>query len=303
MRRFILSLLLVTTPASALAAKPWEEAPSFEARFLSDARPKKTKRVVTVAPSVTELLFTLGVGERVVGVSRFDDHPPGVKALPKVGGFLDPNPEAILALSPDLVIGVPNAGNRPALERVAKLGVPVLIVPGNAFPDVFHAIREVAPIFGEEAVAKGRALEAQIIGELTRLARSVAAKERVKVAIVYGWNPLVMAGPGSFADTIIQALNAENVVRTGSDYPHWSSERLVESQPAVIIDATGPHRALAGHKPWARFTSIPAVEHDRVHQISLDVLLRPGPRLVEGMRLLRRLLHPERKLRSGSGDR
>lgn len=302
MRRISFAVFLFTIPASALGAEPWEAAPSFEARFLSKARPKRTKRVVTVAPSVTELLFALGVGDRVVGVSRFDDYPPSVKALPKVGGFLDPNPEAILALDPDLVIGVPNAGNRPALERVAKLGVPVLIVPGNAFPDVFHAIREVAPIFGKSAVAKGRALESEIAGELTRLSRSVASREPVKVAIVYGWNPLVVAGPGSFADTILRALNAKNVVEGGSDYPHWSNERLVESQPEVIIDATGPHR-LAGGKPWARFTTVPAVANDRVHRLSLDVLLRPGPRLVEGMRVLRRLLHPETELRSRSGGR
>jgi iron complex transport system substrate-binding protein len=274
-----------------LAGAPWTAPPSVEPMFLSAARPKAIERIVTVAPSVTELVFALGLGDRVVGVSRFDDHPPAVKALPKVGGFLDPNVEAIVALSPDLVIGVPNAGNRPALERVAKLGVPVLVVPGNTFPDVFHAIRATSRALGTNAESAGRALEAEIQKELSGLASAVEARPRVNVVVIYGWNPLVVAGPGSFVDSIIAELNARNVVGTGGTYPHWSYEELVRAQPDVIIDASEVHGS-GGGEPWARFDAIPAVKNRRAHQVDLGGLLRPGPRIIEGMRLLKRLLHP-----------
>jgi iron complex transport system substrate-binding protein len=272
-------------------APPWMEPPSVEAQWLSKARPKELGRLVTVAPSITELLFALGAGDRVIGVSRYDDHPESVKKLPKIGGFLDPNAEAILALHPDLVIGVPNAGNRPALQRVADLGVPVLVVPGNSFPDVFHAIRAVAPVLGPQAAQKGKDLERDIISELLRLSKRAKRLPPSKVAIIYGWNPLVVAGPGSFADTILAALNGNNVVTGGGPYPHWSPEQLVAAQPDVIIDASEVHGA--GQQPWQRFSSIPAVKNKRVHPVELGGIFRPGPRIIEGMKLLDRLLHPK----------
>ena len=274
-----------------LNGTPWTAPPSVEAQWLSEARPKQLKRIVTVAPSVTELVFALGAGDRVVGVSRYDDHPESVKKLPKVGGFLDPNAEAILALTPDLVIGVPNAGNRPALQRVADLGTPVLVIPGNSFPDVFHAIRAVAPVLG--AAERGKDLEKEIIGELMALSAKASRLPPAKVVVIYGWNPLVVAGPGSFADTILAALNGKNVVMSGGDYPHWSREQLVAAQPEVIIDASEVHGALGGEKPWDRFTTIPAVKKKRVHAVALGGIFRPGPRIIEGMRLLFGLLHPE----------
>jgi iron complex transport system substrate-binding protein len=276
-----------------LLAAPWTDAPSVETQWLSAKRPKQIQRIVTVAPSITELIFALGMGDRVVGVSRYDDHPEKVKELPKIGGFLDPNAEAILALAPDLVIGVPNAGNRPALQRVADLGTPVLVVPGNSFADVFHAIRAVGPVLGDEPAKKGKDLEARIISELMRLSKTATRLPSSKIAVIYGWNPLVVAGPGSFADTIVAALNGKNVVSSGGDYPHWSSEQLVAAQPDVIIDASEVHGALAGQQPWARLTTIPAVKHKRVHEVELGGIFRPGPRIIDGMRLLFKLLHPK----------
>ncbi len=277
-----------------LAGVPWTDPPSVETQWLSKARPKAIERIVTVAPSVTELIFALGAGRRVVGVSRYDDYPPAVAKLPKIGGFLDPNPEAIIALSPDLVIGVPNAGNRPALERIAELGVPVLVVPGNSFADVFHAIRGVGPVLGEDAAKRGKDLERDIIAALLQLSKKAARLPPVKVAVIYGWNPLVVAGPGSFADTIVAALNGRNVVgaAAGGAYPHWSAEQLVVAQPDVIIDASEVH-GLAGPKPWARFSTIPAVKHGRVHAVELGGLFRPGPRIIGGMKLVFQLLHPK----------
>jgi iron complex transport system substrate-binding protein len=275
-----------------LSGAPWTEAPSVEAQWLSEKRPASIQRIVTVAPSITELIFALGAGERVVGVSRYDDHPESVKKLQKVGGFLDPNPEAILALRPDVVIGVPNGGNRPALQRIADLGVPVLVVPGNSFADVFHAIRAVAPVLGTEASEQGKNLERDIISELLRLSKRAKRLPPAKVAIIYGWNPLVAAGPGSFADTIVAALNGTNVVTSGGSYPHWSAEQLVAAQPDVIIDASEVHGAPTGKEPWQRFSSIPAVKNKRVHAVELGGIFRPGPRIIEGMKLIDRLLHP-----------
>ncbi len=265
-------------------------SPDVPVQYLGTVRPKDNpKRVVTVAPSLTELLHALGLFDRVVGVSRFDDFPPEVQKLPKVGGFLDPSLEAIVALSPDLVIAVPSAGNRGILERVAKLGHPVLVVPGNTYDDVFHAIRGVSEAFGPKTKAKGRALIQKIKGTQARLSKRVAGQPKVKVAVVYGWNPLILGGPGSFVDTMIGQLGGENIVRSGPQYPQYSTEQLLFAAPEVIIDATEGH---GGRAPYKRWSSVPAVKNKRVHQISLSGVLRPGPRIIDGMKSLAALLHP-----------
>jgi iron complex transport system substrate-binding protein len=296
------SILALAWPVCARAAETdierrmralIEAPPTLAPQFLGETKRGTTaKRIVTVAPSVTEMIFALGHGASVVGVSRYDEQPSEVRALPRVGGFLDPNVEAIVALKPDLVVGVPNAGNRPALERVAKLGVPVFVVPGNSLADVFHAARALAPVLGGEAPARAEKLLAQIERELASLARAVAEGKPPKVAFVYGWTPLVLAGPGSFADALLGVLNGKNVVTAGTAYPQYAVEKLIEDQPDVIIDASEAHTGAAS--PWMRFPSLAAVKSGRVHNLRLGDVLLPGPRIVRGMRLVAALLHPDR---------
>ena len=275
--------------ALLVLGSPVDDPPSVPPQWLSSARPKVIARVVTVAPSLTELLYGLGLYDRVVAVSRYDDYPAGVEKLPRVGGFLDPNVEAIVGLRPDLVLAVPNQGNRPALDRLARLGVPVYVVPGNTFADVFVAIRAVGALFPGEGAKAAVRLEAELVAELRRIEEARVGRSGPKVAVVYGYEPLILAGPGSFADTMLEVLGAQNLVQTGSAYPQYSAEALVRGAPEVILDATEAHGV--GAAPWARFTDLPAVRAGRVHAVPLGSLLRPGPRLLEGLRLLERLLY------------
>ena len=266
--------------ALLLAAAPWDAPPSFAPRWLSAARPTEVTRVVTVAPSVTELLYALGKGGLVVGVSRYDDFPEAATKLPKVGGFLDPNPEAILALRPSLVIAAPNASNRAPLERVAALGVPVLVLPGNGFSDLFVAIDEIAAITGTKAQAS--LLSAALRSRLSALAERAKAQPTLRALVVIGYQPLIVAGPGSFADTALAILGAKNVVEVDAPYPQLSAEEVMKRAPDVVIDAAGIH---GGERPLG-----PAFEKLRVVSFAESSLLRPGPRLVDAMEALERLL-------------
>lgn len=294
---------LCAFPASLFAADGFEariravieEAPSVEPGFLGGTGRRfedPPHRIVTVAPSATELLFALGAGDRVVGVSRYDDHPRVVASLPRVGGFLDPNVEAIISLEPDLVVGVPNAGNRPALERLSRLGIPVLIVPGNTFADIFHAMTALSRVLGAGAEARARALAGGIEGETLALAAALRGYTPPRVAFVYGWMPLVLAGPKSFADTLLVVLNAHNVVERGPPYPQYSVERLLQDGPEVIIDASEIHEGASGGRPWSKWTTLPAVKKGRIHRVPIGDVLRPGPRIVEGMHRIAAFLHP-----------
>ena len=273
----------------------WQQTPTVAPQYLSERKtsPALAQRVVTVAPSVTETIFYLGEGQRVVGVSRYDKFPEvPLKKLPRVGGFLDPNVEAILNLKPDLVIAVANAGNRSALERVAKFGVPVFVVPGNNFADLQAAVHSIAKIVGKEK--RGRALTLKIRNTLKQLQEKTSSLPGPRMALVYGWNPLVLGGPKSFVGSLAQALGAKNIVnaKNSSPYPHYAFEHVVKAAPEIILDASD----MAGtgtHAPWAAWTQIPAVKKGRVHVIPVGNILQPGPRIVEGLRQIAGLLYPQ----------
>jgi len=275
-------------------AAPWEAAPSVTPQWVGAARPAKgatIRRIVTVSPSATEILFALGAGARVVGVSRFDDRPEAVKRLPKVGGFSDPNVEAIIALEPDLVVAAANADNRPALERVAALGVPVFAVPGNSFADAFVATRAVAEHLGPGGVAAAQ----EVLDDMKRRLRAVPRLPRApRVLVVFSKAPLIVAGPGSVADAALGLVGAKNVAaQAARAYPSWSLEALVAARPDVIVDATGAH-GRSQPDPWAGLDVVPAVAAGRVLELDLATSLRPSPRFVEGVEALGRALKPDR---------
>lgn len=280
----LLPLALVAAPAAA----PWEQSPSVPPQLLEgpaarlgDAPPR---RVVSLAPSATELVFALGEGARVVGVTRYDDEPAEVRSLARVGGFLDPNLEAVLALRPELVLAAPNREIRPRLERLVELGVPVLVLPGNALQDVWWSTRALAPRLGPAAEERGRALLARLERSLVEVRDRPRAARRPRVALVYGQEPLVLAGPGSFAHQLLELAGAENVVRIERAHPIYSMEQLVVDAPELVIDATSEHGRGLGF--WEGQLGLDAVRNGRVHALTGTALLRAGPRVAEALREL-----------------
>lgn len=274
---------------SLMAATPlWQAPPSVAPQWVGAARAKAhVRRIVTVAPSVTETLFALGYEDRVVGVTRFDDRPERVKKLPKIGGFWDPNVEAVLALRPDLVIAAANVGARPALEQLSKLGVPVFVVPGDTLADAFHATRAIGGLMGAEGATRAARLTETMQTKLRQARTSSSAQT---VLVVFSHDPLVVAGPQSLAGAALLVLGVNNAVGPGPrPYPHWSAEALLMAAPDVIIDATGQH-GRGTKAPWAGLGSIPAVKNHRVRGLDLAVLLRPSPRIYEGIQALQEAL-------------
>jgi len=298
-----MSILLFVLSFMVQPTDPWLATPSFPARWMGDARPKSApQRIVTVAPSITEILFALGQGSHVVGVTRFDDFPPEADLLPEIGGFLDPSVEKILELKADLVIAAPNASNRVPLAKLVSLGTPVLVVPGNGFADLFHSIDAIGTAVRAEPEA--RALGDRLRAEVRALI--AVPRPKTRVVVVYDRNPLIVGGPGSFADTLVRLLGAENVVKVQSEYPTYSREQLLVDAPEVLIDASLTHWTKTGTSSpalapmdganaefWKTFASLPAVRDHRVYGITGSELLRPGPRLTAGMRRLAEVL--ERK--------
>ena len=287
--------LLVTAGGAAADApplRPGKRVAEGGAVWIGPRPTAPPRRIVTLAPSLTDVVLGLGLRDRLVGVTHLDDAPE-VAALPRVGGFLDPNPEAILALSPDLVLWVTDGGALPAVRRLAELSAasrhpfPILALDVVSVADVLATPRVVGEALGapDAGARLSRELEATIDGVRRRAERL----PRRRALFVVGREPLVVAGPGSFPDELLRIAGAENVVKGGRPWPVYPLEKAVADDPDVVVDAALREPA----EGIRRLAAIPAVRHGAVVRLPDDDLLRPGPRMVHGVEDLLVALHPE----------
>jgi iron complex transport system substrate-binding protein len=261
------------------------------------ATPALPQRVVSLAPSVTEIVFALGAGDRLVGVSTYCDYPPEAAKIDRIGTFLQPDIERILARRPDLVIGVPSPGNRVPVERLAELGAKVLIVDPERIADIFAAIRTIAAALG--VPERGERLVADIEGQLGAVQARLAGAPRPRTLMLVGRAPFVAAGRGTYQDELIELAHGDNLGAAGGErWPNLGLEFIVARAPEVIIDAsmgseepTDRSTALAF---WDAFPTIPAVRDHRLYGYRAYELLRPGPRVAQTLETVARFIHPER---------
>lgn len=250
------------------------------------------RRVVVLAPSLTDVVLAMGLGDRLAGVTRLDDAPEVAK-LPRVGGFLDPSPEAVLALSPDLVLWVTDGGALAAVRRIAALSrassrpFPILAIPIVNVADVVETPRIVGDALHDRAA--GERLSRALAADVEAVRRRAAGLPRRRTLFVVGHEPLVVAGPGSFPDELLRICGAGNVVRGERPWPVYPVEKAVADDPDVVVDAA-PQEPPEGIR---RLSAIRAVRDGRVLRLPNDDLIRPGPRMIRGLGVLFRGLHPE----------
>ncbi len=290
-------LLSAVLPAWLL----WAAPPASAGRPAAGAAPE---RVVSLVPAITETLFAVGAGDQVAAVSRYCNFPPEVSGLPRVGSFLAPAVEAVIALSPDLVLTSPSPGNRSAVETLRRAGVRVEVVAeGSAsISEALATIGRVADLAGHHD--EGRRLVAKIAAEIDAVRARVGGRPRPRAVVVVGRKPLILAGPDSYLGELLEVAGADNVARAvGGKWPRTSLEFLLSAAPEVIIDASMEQDASAGRgrvlDRWRRYESLPAVRSGRVFAAGDDLFLRPGPRLGRAAEALARWIHPDE---SGAAD-
>jgi iron complex transport system substrate-binding protein len=255
------------------------------------------QRIISLAPSITEILFALGVGDRVVGVSTYCDYPPEATRLDRIGTFLQPDIERILAKRPDLVIGVPSPTNRAPVERLESLGLHILIVDPERIASIEAAIHTIADVVG--VAPAGDALVAGMQRDIDAVTARLAGAQRPSVLMLVGRSPFIAAGAGTYQDELISLAHGDNLAApTGQAWPTVNLEFIVARAPQVIIDASmgseeAPDRdaALAF---WNGFPTIPAVRDRRIYGYRAYELLRPGPRAAATLARVARFIHPER---------
>jgi iron complex transport system substrate-binding protein len=250
------------------------------------------RRIVSLAPSVTETIFALGFGNRLVGVTTYCDYPAEATKLPKIGGFINPSLEAIAAQRPDLVIGV-NDSNHPVKAReMERLGLKVALVSVNSVNEILNSIKSVAGLIGSPEA--GEKLVYKITQQFDEVTKRVAPAPRRRTLLAVGFRPLVAVGGRNFIDELITAAGGENIAGNAAQpWLNLPDEYVVAKAPQVIIEAgMGSDRGRVARN-WGDLKSIPAVKERRVYAYPSDKILRPGPRVGEGLEEIARLVHPE----------
>ena len=248
-------------------------------------------RIVSLAPSVTEMLFALGVGEKVVGVTRFCNHPQEVKLLPKIGGYADPDIEAIVSLEPNAIIGVENvAEQREVCRRLEERGMKTLLIDEKGIEEFYASVRSTGSFCGVPDAAEKLVSRIRTRLDAVR-AKALQKKRKVKVLFLCGVDPLVGVGRGSFINELMEIVGAQNALRDERGYVLLDVERIVAAEPDVIVECVmGTEERVKEF--WQRYENlIPAVRNRRVLSVDEDLFTRCGPRIADAAEELFRVLY------------
>ena len=248
----------------------------------------KPERIVSLAPANTEILYSLGVLDRVVGVTTYDDYPPEVSTVEKVGDFVTPNLEAITAARPDLIL-VTTGVQADIIEKLENTGAAVVAIDPQSLEAVYASIGIVGAVTGEPA--KAAEVVSDMKDELALIQEALDA-EPVTCFIEIAQDPLFTAGNGTLINDLIEQAGGENVV-TDEGYVAFSLEQLVTDDPEVYLATKGSMSDPAQLEKRAGYSSLTAVQGDRVYVLDDNLVSRPGPRVIQGIRQIAEALHPD----------
>lgn len=261
----------------------------------SFASEKKDLKVVSLAPSTTEVLFALGLDEEIVGVSLFCNYPEEARQKEKIGTFSQPNIEKILSLKPDIIFctGLEQAS---VIGKLKQLGLRLYVSDPSSVEELFDSIREMGELIGKEKNADILIDKMKKDLETVRSkVKSIPEADRVKVFVEFWNDPLMSAGRDSFIDELIALAGGINIAHdTERAYSYISPEQVIKRDPDCIVLAYMVNEdAASAIKERLGWREISAVKNNRIYSdINPDILLRPGPRLVEGLKELHNRLYP-----------
>jgi len=277
------------SPSVAAAAFP-ATVTDFQNRSVTV--PKRPERIVSIGPSITEFLFALGAGPRVVGADDFSDEPAAAKQLEKVGG-IKVNFEKVVSLKPDIVLILKFSDG--TIEKLAGAGLLVLVVDPQTIRDVARTAILLGRAVGSDGDAMARDIQKRV-DDVRSKTSSAATKPRVYHEIdASDPTKIFTVGPGSYIHDLIEIAGGQNIAaRATSAYPQFSAEEILRGDPEIIVLAAADYSAkpgqVAARSGWA---AINAVKNNRIVSIAPNLINRPGPRVGEAAEAYARLVHPE----------
>jgi iron complex transport system substrate-binding protein len=296
MRRIVPAVLVALLGLVLAVARPAPAAVFPDMLGRSVSVPDRPLRLVSLAPSLTETAFAVGRGDWVVGVSEACDYPPGARFRASVGSMASPNLERIVNLRPDLILTSAEANTRETFAQLDRLRLAVFAIKPERYEDILTAIRLVGAALRADTTPLVQDIRSRIVAVRAR----VGARPRPRVLYLIWADPPIAAGPAAFIHDLIELAGGANVVgEPSARYLPLGWEEIVARRPEVILVAAHQGATNGGGAPagpravWGWWESLPAVRSGRVLSLPADTILRPGPRVAEGVAILARAIHPD----------
>ncbi|SFQ09386.1 ABC transporter substrate-binding protein [Caldicoprobacter faecalis] len=254
---------------------------------------KEPQRIVSLAPSITELIYALGAGDRVVGVTTFDNYPPEVQDVPKVGDFNGPNVEAIIAQKPDIIFASSLSGKDQMESLQQSTGIPVAVLEARNIKQIYESIQLIGKLTGKQE--KGQEVIREMQNKIDEISGKTKDLPKVKVFYLLDINGNWTAGKGSFIDELIALAGGENIAADADgEWIQYSTEELVKKNPDIIIMGASYADKVKDIKNMVGYRDTNAVKNDKVFVLSNDDLIsRPSNRIILVLEEIARILHPE----------
>jgi iron complex transport system substrate-binding protein len=255
------------------------------------------KRIVSLAPAITEIVYAFGMDKQLVGVTDYCDYPEEAKQKESVGGFINPSLEKIIVLDPDIVVVSKNGGLKGIARKLDEFAIPIAIVSFYSLAELYEAFRAVAVLGG--VPERGEAEVGKFIEKRETCRSTLAGVTPKKVLFIRWRDPLSVAANGSLEDEIITIAGGTNiVVGSKTRYPTYTAEAIALAQPDVIIDASYYNTPTEAERNeiarfWQKFAHLEAVKNDMVFILKTDLHSVPGPRTVQFIDEMAHILHPE----------
>jgi len=256
--------------------------------------PSPPQRIVSLAPSITETLYYLNLGKRIVGVTEFSNYPDEARRKPKVGSYINLNIEKIISLKPDLIIAIADGNKKESVDALERLGYSVYAINPRCVKDVFRTIVNIGKI--TDCVDRANKLIKELKSRINYIESRTRGIERPRVFFQIGINPVVTVGKDTFHNDLIKMAGGLNI--SGNEkakYPRYSMEEVLLNTPDIIIISSMDRGGGFDRKKreWMKWKSIPAVNNGRIYVIDSDLVDHPSPRIIDGLEELSRLIHPE----------
>jgi iron complex transport system substrate-binding protein len=256
--------------------------------------PPSPKRIVSLAPSITETLFALGLGEEIVGVTTFSDYPEAAKSKPRVGSFVNISLERVVSLNPDLIIGTADGNKKETIEQLERIGFPVYMINPASLEEIFEMILDIGSITGKDNIATG--LVRTLRERVSTVVSQTTSFKKPKVFFQIGIDPIVTVGRDTLHNKLIELGGGINISGgQTAKYPRYSIEEIIIRKPEIIIVSSMKRGEDFDRirDTWKRWKNIPAVKNNRIYIFDTDLTDHPSHRIVDGLEAMARIIHPE----------
>ena len=298
MRTFLVSsLLFLLVFAGAVSAADWEPVTITDDLGVTVTIDKYPERIVSLSPANTEILFALGLGDRIVGVTEYCTYPEAALSKDKIGGFSTINTEKIAVLNPDLLVAA-DGNSEETIAHLRELGYTIITVNADTIDTTLADIRLIGKAAGVESAAEE--LVSSMKADLAEIAEKTKGAEKPTILHCMWTDPLWVSGSGTFQDEMISAAGGVNAAAAEGGWVALTMEKFLTMNPDIIVVDSGDGMGVGTDDALknfflkdSRMQSLSAVQNERVYVVNADIIDRGGPRIVEGVEALAEIAHPD----------